>query len=306
MSYGYPSERRGFPIRPQWIIALILLLFGAFRYLTSTQVNLVTGEKQHVAMTVPQEIALGVQSAPQMAAQMGGEVDPRSSSAALVHEVGKRLVAESVAGKSGYDFQFHLLRDPEMVNAFALPGGQIFITTGLLKRLQNEAQLAGVLGHEIGHVIHRHAAQHMAKGELGQSLVTAVGVASSDERHSGRANAQVAAMVNSMVQLKYGRGDESQSDQFGLKAMTAAGFDPSQMLGVMTILSEVSQGNRQPEWLASHPHPEHRAEQIEAWLHTTYPDGVPDNLTIGRKLKSTVSDRATRLPNPPPAPRPQR
>jgi predicted Zn-dependent protease len=68
--------------------------------------------------------------------------------------------------------------------------------------------------------------------------------------------------------------------------MTAAGFDPSQMLGVMKILSEASKGNRQPEWLGSHPHPEHRAEQIEAWLHKKYPDGVPDNLTVGRKFKS--------------------
>lgn len=286
MSYGYRSDRGGFPIRPQWIIALILLLFGAFRFLTSTQVNPVTGEKQHVAMSVPQEIALGVQSAPQMAAQMGGEADPRSPSAALVREVGERLVADGVAVKTEYRFQFHLLRDPEMVNAFALPGGQIFITTGLLKRLQNEAQLAGVLGHEIGHVIHRHAAQHMAQGQFGQILVTAVGVASSDDRHSGRGNQQVAAMVNSMVNLSYSRGDESQSDQFGLEAMTAAGFDPSQMLGVMKILSESSKGNRQPEWLGSHPHPEHRAEQIEAWLHKKYPDGVPDNLTVGRKFKS--------------------
>lgn len=286
MSYGYRAERRGFPIRPQWIIALILLLFGTFRFLTSTQVNPVTGEKQHVAMSVPQEIALGVQSAPAMAAQMGGEVDPRSPSATLVREVGERLVTESVAGKSDYRFQFHLLRDPVMVNAFALPGGQIFITNGLLNRLQNEAQLAAVLGHEIGHVIHRHGAQHMAQGQFGQILVTAVGVASSDDRHSGRANQQVAAMVHSMVNLSYSRGDESQSDQFGLEAMTAAGFDPSQMLGVMKILSEASKGNRQPEWLGSHPHPEHRAEQIETWLHKQYPDGIPDNLTVGRKFKS--------------------
>lgn len=285
MSYGYSSDRRGFRIPPQWIIAAILLLFGAFRFLTSTQVNPVTGEKQHVAMSVPQEIALGVQSAPQMAAQMGGEVDPNSKSAALVREVGERLV-ENAIPRSPYRFQFHLLRDPSTVNAFALPGGQIFITVGLLSRLQNEAQLAGVLGHEIGHVVHRHAAQHMAKGALGQTLVTAVGVASSDDRSSGRGNQQIAAMVNSMVQLKYGRGDESQSDQFGLEAMTASGFDPSQMLGVMKILSEVSKGNRQPEWLASHPYPEHRAEQIEAWLNQKYPDGVPERLTVGRTLKS--------------------
>ncbi|MFM9965494.1 MAG: M48 family metalloprotease [Planctomycetaceae bacterium] len=286
MSYGYRSDRGGFRVPPQWIMAGVLVVFGLFKFLTSSQVNPVTGEKQHVAMSVPQEIALGVQSAPTMAAQMGGEVDPHMPSARLVREVGERLIAQGVASRSQYRFQFHLLRDPNMVNAFALPGGQIFITTGLLKRLQNEAQLAGVLGHEIGHVIHRHAAQHMAQGEFGQILVTAVGVASSDDRHSGRANQQVAAMVSSMVNLSYSRGDETQSDQFGLEAMTAAGFDPSQMLGVMKILAEASKGNRQPEWLGSHPHPEHRAEQIETWLHKKYPDGIPGSLTAGRKLKS--------------------
>jgi len=221
-----------------------------------------------------------------MAAQMGGEVDPGSRAATLVREVGERLVAHSVAGQSEYRFQFHLLRDAETVNAFALPGGQVFITVGLRSRLQNEAQLAGVLGHEMGHVIHRHGAQHMAKGQLGQVLVTAVGVAGSDGQHSGRSNQAVAAMVNSMLQLKYGRGDESQSDQFGLEAMTSAGYDPSQMLGVMKILSEVSQGNRQPEWLSSHPFPEHRSAQIEAWLSEKFSNGIPDTLTVGRKFKS--------------------
>lgn len=286
MSYGRSSEGRGFRIPPQWIIAGVLAVVGLFQYLGRTQVNPVTGEKQHVALSVRDEIALGMQSAPVMASKMGGEADPNSRPAALVREVGERLVAQSVARKSEYRFRFHLLRDPETVNAFALPGGQVFITVGLLNRLRNEAQLAGVLGHEIGHVIHRHGAEHLAKGQLGQMLVTAVGVAGSNERNSGRSQQAIAAMVNSMVQLKYGRGDESQSDQFGLEAMISAGYDPSQMLGVMKILSEASHGNRQPEWLSSHPYPEHRHDAIESWLSEKFPNGVPDTLTVGRKFKS--------------------
>lgn len=286
MSYDISPNRRGFRIPPQWIIAGVLAVVGLFQYFGRTQINPVTGEKQRVALSVDQEIALGLQSAPTMAAKMGGEVNPRSKDAAIVSEVGERLVAESVARKSPYQFQFHLLRDPETVNAFALPGGQIFITVGLLNRLHNEAQLAGVLGHEIGHVIHRHSAQHMATSDLGTKLVTAVGVASSDGQSSGRSNQAVAAMVNNMLQLKYGRGDETESDQFGLEAMQSAGFDPSQMLGVMKILAEVSKGNRQPEWMASHPHPEHRAAQIEAWLSERFPDGIPDRLTDGRAFRT--------------------
>ncbi len=286
MSYGRSSEGRGFRIPPQWIIAGVLAVVGLFQFLGRTQVNPVTGEKQHVTLSVRDEIALGMQSAPVMASKMGGEANPNSQAAALVREVGERLVAQSVARKSEYRFRFHLLRDPETVNAFALPGGQVFITVGLLNRLRNEAQLAGVLGHEIGHVIHRHGAEHMAKGQLGQMLVTAVGVAGSNDRSSGHSQQAIAAMVNSMVQLKYGRGDESQSDRFGLEAMIAAGYDPSQMLGVMKILSDVSHGNRQPEWLSSHPYPEHRHDEIESWLSEKFPNGVPDTLTVGRKFKS--------------------
>ena len=297
MSYG-SSDRGRFRIPPQLIIAGVIAIVGLFQFFGRAQVNPVTGEKQRVALSVNDEIALGVQSAPTMAARMGGEFDPHSKSGMLVREVGERLVAESIASKSPYRFQFHLLRDPDTVNAFALPGGQVFITIGLLTRLQNEAQLAGVLGHEIGHVIHRHGAQHMAKGELGQLLVTAAGVASSDERHSGRSGQAIAGMVNSMMQLKYGRGDESQSDQFGLEAMQAAGFDPSQMLGVMKVLAEVSQGNRQPEWMASHPYPEHRHEQIEAWLSKHFPDGVPDRLTVGRKFKANEHNSPTKKRSP--------
>ena len=153
--------------------ALVIALIGIVMYMSRTQVNPVTGKKQHVAMSVDQEMALGLQAAPEMANKMGGDVDPSEDPrAALVEEVGRRLVHTSDARKSPYveNFHFHLLRDPKTINAFALPGGQIFITEGLLNRMDNEAQLAGVLGHEIGHVVNRHAAEQMAKGQLGQIL----------------------------------------------------------------------------------------------------------------------------------------
>ena len=156
------------------------------------------------------------------------------------------------------NFHFHLLRDPKTINAFALPGGQIFITAGLLNRMDNEAQLAGVLGHEIGHVINRHAAQQMAKGQLGQILTVAVGVGASDDRGGGRNAQMVAAMVNQMGQLHFSREDESEADHVGLHYMAEAGYDPSAMLDVMNILKEASKGASPPEFLATHPLPETR------------------------------------------------
>ncbi len=258
MSYGddagYQGGRR-LPIG-RLIGALVIALIGVVMYMSQTQVNPVTGEKQHVAMSVDQEMALGLQAAPEMASKMGGDVDPgEDPRAALVDEVGRRLVRNSDARKSPYveNFHFHLLRDPKTINAFALPGGQVFITEGLLNRMDNEAQLAGVLGHEIGHVINRHSAQQMAKGQLGQLLTVAVGVGASDDRGGGRNAQMVAAMVNQMGQLHFSREDESEADHYGLHYMAEAGYDPTAMLDVMNILKEASKGASPPEFLATHP-----------------------------------------------------
>src|SRR5438874_8050187 len=166
-NYRYGSSGRGGGLR--WIIALVIAAIGIISYMTHTQVNPVTGEKQHIAMTVDQEKSLGIQAAPKMADQMGGALDPRKDpDARVVAEVGSRLVKQTEAGTSPYagNFNFYLLNDPNTINAFALPGGQVFITRGLYSKLQDESQLAGVLGHETGHVIHRHSAQQMAKGQL--------------------------------------------------------------------------------------------------------------------------------------------
>ncbi len=289
------SQGRGF--NPRWIIALLIAGFGIITYMMNTEVNPVTGEKQHIAMSVSQEKALGLQAAPEMAAQMGGAIDPDSSpQARLVEQVGRRIVQESDASNSPYvgNFNFYLLDDPETINAFALPGGQVFITTGLFNRLSNEAELAGVLGHEIGHVIGRHAAEHMATGQLGQLLTAAVGIGASGGEDRGRNEAMIAAMVNQMTQLHYSRDDESESDEFGLKYMAQAGYDPTAMLEVMRVLKKASAGARQPEFLQSHPLPETRLERIKQLIDENYPEGVPEDLTKGRSLSSGVSPIETR------------
>jgi predicted Zn-dependent protease len=288
--YGYGPSDSGRPVNLRWIAALIIAVFGIATYLFETQTNPVTGKKQHVAMDVDQEMRLGLQAAPQMASEMGGAADPRDDpDARLVSEVGNRIVAESDARRSPYvgNYHFTLLNDPDTINAFALPGGQVFITRGLFNKLDDEAELAGVLGHEIGHVVNRHAAEHMATGRLGQLLTMAVGVgASGDER--GRQAAMVAAMVNQMTQLKFSRGDESEADLYGLRYMAQAGYDPTAMLDVMKILKEASHGNRQPEFLATHPLPETRLEEIKDTLERDYPNGIPRDLTRGRPLNRST------------------
>ena len=282
----YDGQGRGFPIR--WLIALVIAGMGLWSYYHQSEVNPVTGQKQHVAMTADQETAIGLQSAPQMAAEMGGEVDESDPREQLVKRIGQHVLIGSDAHKSPYNYDFHLLNDSKTINAFALPGGQVFITVGLLDKLENEAQLAGVLGHEIGHVVNRHAAQHLAKSELGQKIASSVGVAASQDMRHGMEASAVAAVVNHMMQLKYSRNDESEADQFGLQYMTQAGYDPRAMLGVMKILMESSKRGEQPEILQTHPQPEHRIERIQAYLDKNYPGGVPEDLTMGPALQHAV------------------
>jgi predicted Zn-dependent protease len=287
MSYGEYGYSRGHRIPLQMILAVVIAAIGIIGYLARTEVNPVTGKRQHIALSVDEEKALGLEAVPEMTSKMGGDVPPDDSRARIVEYVGRRLVRDSDAGRSPYadNFHFFLLKDPQTVNAFALPGGQIFITRGLMQKLGDEAELAGVLGHEIGHVINRHTAQQMAKGQLGQTLAAAVSVGATDNRGGGRNAALAAMMVNQMFQLRYSRNDESEADTFGLKYMAQAGYDPRAMLDVMRVLKEASRGQRQPEFLATHPLPETRLDDIQNELTRDYPNGVPSALTRGRSLE---------------------
>jgi predicted Zn-dependent protease len=231
--------------------------------LGSKTFNPVTGEEQYISISQDQEIALGVQAAPEMAAQYGG-LAPEVELQAIVDEVGNRLVQNSFARESTYPFEFHLLDDPETVNAFALPGGQIFITWALMSRLESEDQLAGVLGHEIGHVIGRHGAEQIAKQELSQGLTGAVVLATYDpDNPSSAGSAQVALMLGQLINMRFGRDAELESDFWGVCILNEAGYDPNELVRVMEILNEASGGVRPPEFLSTHPDPGNRIAEIE-------------------------------------------
>ena len=254
------------------IIAVIIALMAIVTYFSSTSENPLTGEKQRVAMSPEQEIALGYKSAPQMAAQMGG-LSQNEKAQALVKQLGQRLVSQSFAAKSPYKFSFYVLADPRTVNAFALPGGPIFITEGLLRLLKTEAELAGVLGHEIGHVIARHSSERLAKQQLTQGLLGALVVGSGDYT-----TAQIGQVVGSMINMSYGREDELESDSLGVRLMAEAGYDPRAMMRVMEVLATSSGGSRQPEFMSTHPAPENRSARIKEAIAKQFPDGVPQGL----------------------------
>lgn len=280
MSYhGYGSGGGMSGIGGRLLIAAAVAAFSVFSYCGSRQFNAVTGKTVAVgAMTPDREIALGMQAAPQMAAQYGGKAGDVAQRD-RVARIGQRLVERGVPAGTPWKFEFHLLRDPETVNAFALPGGQMFMTEGLRRRLKTDGQIAGVLGHEIGHVLARHGAQHMAKQQLTAGLTGAAVMATYDPNNpASRGNAAVAAMVGQLVNMKYGREDELESDRLGVKIMTDAGYDPRGLLEVMQVLKASGGGGRQPEFFASHPNPDNRLQRIQEAIQQAFPNGLPPDL----------------------------
>ena len=246
-------------LRGNWkiriLIGLAVVAFAFFKKWSNTEENPYTGRKQVISMNADQEIAIGLQSAPQMKQQHGGEY-PDQRLQDFVDMVGNKLVQNSVAKETPYKYEFHLLADERTINAFALPGGQIFITYALFSKFENEDQLAGVLGHEIGHVIGRHSAERIANTEFWQTLATGASV--------GADAGGLIAGIGQNTLLTNGRGDELESDELGVILMMNSGYDPYQMINVMEILKAAAGPNRVPEIKSTHPDPDNRIEKIKA------------------------------------------
>jgi len=260
------------------LIALAIAAFSVVSYLSTRQNNPVTGKVQHISITPDQEIALGLQAEPQMEQQFGGESSDEQARA-RVERIGQRIVERSAAGKTPYKYQYHLLADPQTVNAFALPGGQVFMTEALYRHLSTDGEVAGVLGHETGHVVARHSAEQIAKSRLTQGLTGAAVIATYDPNNpSSQRNAAIAALLGQLVNMRFSRQDESEADALGVQLMTQSGYDPHSMIKVMEVLEKEAGGGRQPEFFSTHPNPAHRIEQIQADIQKDYPDGVPSGL----------------------------
>lgn len=273
------NRPRGRGLGLRVLLGIGMAVISIIGFLSSREFNPVTGEDQYVRLTKEQEIAMGLQTAPEVAAEFGG-LSQDQQAQQVVDEVGEYLVANSIAADSGYPFEFSVLADDQTVNAFALPGGPVFITEALLSRLESEGQLAGVLGHEIGHVLARHSAERIAQLELQQGLTGALVIATYDpENPSSQQAAMMAALVGQFITMRYGREDELQSDRLGVRILAETGYDPRALIRVMEILEEASGGSSMPEFASTHPNPGNRIREIEAAIQEQFPNGVPEGLT---------------------------
>ncbi len=234
-------------------IGLAIVAFAYIQRCSNKEENPYTGRIQNIDMSTDQEIAIGLQSAPEVTHQFGG-LYPDERLQSFVDQLGHKMVNSSIARETPYKYEFHLLADQQTINAFALPGGQVFITYALFSQL-NEAQLAGVLGHEIGHVIGRHSAERIADGNFWQTVTMGASV--------GADAGDIVAQIGQNTLLTNGREDELESDELGVLLMLQAGYDPNELITVMEILKAAAGPNRVPEFQSTHPDPENRIEKIK-------------------------------------------
>ena len=226
--------------------------------------NPVTGKNELSLVSEGQEIQMGQQAAQEVAQTIGFVDDPQLQ--AYVAGIGKRMAAQSE--RPELPWEFHVVNDAA-VNAFAIPGGFIYVTRGLLGYMNSEAELASVLGHEVGHVTARHSVQQISKAQLATLGLGLGSILSSDV-------AQFAGLASQGLQvlfLKYGRDAETQADQLGFRYALNLNYDVREMANVFQTLNRASQvggggGARLPEWLSTHPDPENRVARTEARLDT--------------------------------------
>lgn len=224
--------------------------------------NPVTGKSELSLVSESQEIQMGQQGAKEVEQSIGFYKDAAVN--AYVADLGKRMAAKSE--RPDLPWEFHVV-DDAAVNAFAIPGGFIYVTRGLMSSINNEAELAGVIGHEIAHVTHRHSVQQMSKAQLAQLGLGIGSILSSDIAKFG----QVAGAGLGLLFLKYGRDAENQADQSGFRYALGQNYDVREMPNVFVTLARISEASgagRLPEWLATHPDPGNRIERIEKMIDT--------------------------------------
>ena len=261
------SIRRVFHVKHLYVFFLLVFVVGWAGCAVSR--SPITGRKRAYAYTWQQEIQLGREADQQIIAQYGLYDDPELQ--AYLDRVAQRVLAESHVRRPDADeefrntpFTFRILDSP-VVNAFALPGGFVYVTRGLMSYMENEAQLAVVLGHEIGHVEARHASQQALQQQLGQiGLLGGAIIGQEVLNLPAQDILNVAGTATQLLFLKYGRDDERESDQLGVEYAALAGYRAEEGAAFFQTLKRISarQGEAIPTFLSSHPDPGEREQTI--------------------------------------------
>ncbi|MGD9041777.1 MAG: M48 family metalloprotease [Desulfobacteraceae bacterium] len=231
-------------------------LFGMLLWTASCAVNPVSGQRELMLISEKEEIQLGGQTDADVVRQFGIYDDKKLT--AYVNDLGQRMGKVSHRPRLAYHFK---VLDVSVVNAFAVPGGYVYFTRGILASLNSEAELAGVLGHEIGHITARHSAQQISRAQLAQMGMAAGSLISPEFR----ALSGLAGMGVQMLFLKFSRDNERQADDLGVEYASKVGYDASQMANFFETLERMnphSDKSGLPGWFSTHPNPEDREEMV--------------------------------------------
>ena len=262
----------------KFIIYISVLVILFFTLISSCAVNPVTGKKEFMLLSESDEIKMGQQADKQVVQMYGIYAD--ENIAEYIDNLGQKMAKISHRPHLKYEFK---VMDSPIINAFAVPGGYVYLTRGILSYLNSEAELAGVMGHEIGHVTARHSAQKYSETSLAQ-LGLGVGSMISEEFASF---AGLAAQGLGLLFLRFSRDDERQSDDLGVEYATKIGYDAGEMANFFKTLDKMGGDKKQgglPDWFSTHPNPADRviavqneSEKIQKKLNTT-------NLKINRDV----------------------
>lgn len=280
--------------KPGWV--LVIVCYVATLFLTNCQRAPGTARDQLIFISEEKEIAMGVEAFRGVLKQARLSANPEVN--AMVNRVGRRIA--DVANKPEYHWEFAVIQNDKMVNAFALPGGKVAIYTGILKHTKDENGLATVMAHEVAHALQRHGAERYSRGILEQvAKVGAMAGAASGAVDPGVAMGAMSA-YGVGVSLPHSRRQESEADYIGLRLMAKAGYDPREAVGFWERMSGCPKqmigrfcfrsNAAVPEFLSTHPSDVTRIKQIEAW--------IPDAMRYYHPVKETTPPQSppTRLP----------
>ncbi len=223
----------------------------------------VTGRSQLILISSEEEVQLGLSSYQEIMGQSTLSSDPDLNE--MVKRVGFRIA--EVSNRPEYNWEFNVVQNDDMVNAFALPGGKVAVYTGILPYTQNENGMAAVLGHEVAHALARHGGERISTGILAQIglLGLNLAMASKDPKVVQSVNEAFGLGVNVGVLLPFNRHQETEADHIGLFLMAKAGYDPREAVKFWQRMGRAG-GKKPPEFLSTHPADQKRIRQIQEWL----------------------------------------
>ncbi len=259
----------------------ILVLLSIFSISCVAEIDPISGKKTYTLLSTQQEIEIGQKVVPSAINENDG-LYPDREVQNYIRQLGTKIASYT---PRRVDYQFYVVNSPD-INAFALPGGPVFITRGLLLKMEKESELAGVLAHELGHINARHHAKFLEKTYGMSVLIGILGIAlqGSDYASTVMSLAQVSA---GLLQLKFSRDQENEADALGVRFTYQTGYDPKGLLSIFEKFKSLERG-MSVEWLSTHPLPDTRIRNVQQMIAQQYPDShrLKQNSTNFDKIQS--------------------